>query len=104
VNPSRDFGDHTFAANSVGCGSLTMGRAAKVTIERRHSSAVLSSDDHGGGAVYKSHDRGIMGPQPTRASRTSWCSRSAMDPNEPSLLYRAFGSVRAGDAAIDAGR
>ena len=68
-------GGHTFAASSVGLGSLTMGRAAKVTIDPRDTGDALGSEAHGGGAATRA-DRGDRGPQLTRASRASRCSRS----------------------------
>jgi hypothetical protein len=69
-------GGHTFAASSVGLGSLTMGRAAKVTIDPTDTRVMyVGSEAHGGGGVYKSHDGGDHWSAPTRASKVSRCSR-----------------------------
>ena len=81
-------GGHTFAASSVGLGSLTMGRAAKVTIDPTDTRVMyVGSEAHGGGAVYKSYDRGDQWSAANEGIESVAVFALAMDPNEPSVLY-----------------
>ena len=81
-------GGHTFAASSAGLGSLTMGRAAKVTIDPTDTRVMyVGSEAHGGGAVYKSHDRGDQWSAANEGIESVAVFALAMDPNEPSVLY-----------------
>jgi len=81
-------GGHTFAASSVGLKSLTMGRAAKVTIDPTDTRVMyVGSEAHGGGAVYKSHDRGDQWSVANEGIESVAVFALAMDPNEPSVLY-----------------
>ena len=81
-------GGHTFAASSVGLGSLTMGRAAKVTIDPTNTRVMcVGSEAHGGGAVYKSYDRGDHWSAANEGIESVAVFALAMDPNEPSVLY-----------------
>jgi photosystem II stability/assembly factor-like uncharacterized protein len=111
---------HTFAASSVGLGSLTMGRAAKVTIDPTNTRVMyVGSETRGGGAVYKSLDRGDSWFAANDGIEGVAVFALAMDANEPSVLYvtgpegtykttsggeplkdeiRVLGSTRAGDA------
>jgi hypothetical protein len=81
-------GGHTFAASSVGLGSLTMGRAAKVTIDPTNTRVMyVGSETRGGGAVYKSLDRGDSWFAANDGIEGVPVFALAMDPNEPSVLY-----------------
>ncbi len=81
-------GGHTFAPSSVGLGSLTMGRAAKVTIDPTDTRVLyVGSEAHGGGAVYKSYDRGDQWSAANEGIESVAVFALAMDPNEPSVLY-----------------
>jgi photosystem II stability/assembly factor-like uncharacterized protein len=81
-------GGHTFAPSSVGLGSLTMGRAAKVTIDPTDTRVMyVGSEAHGGGAVYKSYDRGDQWSAANEGIESVAVFALAMDPNEPSVLY-----------------
>jgi photosystem II stability/assembly factor-like uncharacterized protein len=81
-------GGHTFAASSVGLGSLTMGRAAKVTIDPTDTRVMyVGSEAHGGGAVYKSYDRGDSWSVANQGIESVAVFALAMDTNEPSVLY-----------------
>lgn len=113
-------GGHTFAASSVGLGSLIMGRAAKVTIDPSDSRVMyVGSEARGGGGVYKSHDGGDHWSAANEGIESVAVFALAMDPNEPSVLYvtgpegtykttsggeslkdetRVLGSTRVGDA------
>ena len=78
----------TFAPSSVGLGSLTMGRAAKVTIDPTDARVLyVGSEAHGGGAVYKSSDRGDQWSAANEGIESIAVFALAMDPNEPSVLY-----------------
>jgi photosystem II stability/assembly factor-like uncharacterized protein len=81
-------GGRMFAASSVGLGSLTMGRAAKVAIDPRDSRVMyVGTEAHGGGAVYKSYDRGDQWSAANEGIESIGVFALAMDPNEPSVLY-----------------
>ena len=81
-------GGHTFAASSVGLGSLTMGRAAQVTIDPTDSQVMyVGSEAHGGGAVYKSRDGGDHWSVANEGIESIAVFALAMDPNDSSVLY-----------------
>jgi photosystem II stability/assembly factor-like uncharacterized protein len=113
---SLDGGD-TFAPSSDGLGSLTMGRATKVTIDPTDSQVMYVGSEArgGGGGVYKSHDRGDHWFAANNGIKDVAVFALAMDPNDPSVLYvtgpegtykttsggestRVLGPARAGDA------
>ena len=79
-------GGHTFAASSLG--PLTMGRASKVTIDPTNTRVMyVGSETRGGGAVYKSLDRGDSWFAANDGIESVPVFALAMDPNEPSVLY-----------------
>lgn len=81
-------GGQTFAASSVGLGSLTMGRAAKVTLDPANSRVMyVGTEARGGGAVYKSYDRGDQWSAANQGIEGVAVFALAMDQNEPSVLY-----------------
>ena len=81
-------GGHTFAPSNLGLGSLTMGRTAKVTIDPTNTRVMyVGSEAHGGGAVYKTYDRGNHWSAVNEGIENVAVFALAMDPNEPSVLY-----------------